>query len=73
VPDEAGGAEPGDGGGWEIEGVKRDSVRSFNFHAVSMAGQGGHPLSKAKIIAPKKNQRLGGVSRTGCDSRAGSF
>jgi len=48
VPDEAGSAKTGDCGGREIEDVKRDFVRSFNFHATSMAEQVGHWLSKLK-------------------------
>jgi hypothetical protein len=32
VPDEMGGTELGDGRGWMIEGVERESTRSFNIH-----------------------------------------
>ena len=48
VPDEAGGAELGDGGGWEIEGVEWDSVGSIIFHAASMTEGVGHQRSNQK-------------------------
>ena len=64
VPDEAGGAEMSDGGGFKIEGVEQGPTYSFIFHAASMTAPIGQGLSKAKINAPKQNQRLGGVSRS---------
>ena len=48
VPDEAGGAEAGDGGGCKIECVERTPVVACNFHADSMAQGVGHWRSKAK-------------------------
>jgi len=47
VPHEEGGTELRDGGGWKIEGVKRDSVRSFNFHAASMT-EGVIPAARSR-------------------------
>ncbi len=60
--DQSGVAEPGNGGGLKNEGVNWDLVCSIDFRAVSMTVGLGDWRSKAKN-APKKNQRLGGVSR----------
>lgn len=49
VPDQAGGAEPRNGGVWENEGVARYCVCAFDFHAASMAQGVGRRRSKAKI------------------------
>jgi hypothetical protein len=46
-----------DGGGWKIEGMEREPVRSIYFHAASMTEGGGQKLSKAKNKSAWKNQR----------------
>ena len=66
------GAEPGDGGGWKIECVKRNPVHSFILHAASMTGPVGRWLSKAKNIfwdqksAPETNRGVGFVGDDFC-------